>query len=378
MTSPSALLEVRGLEVHFPIKRGVFIDRQIGTVKAVDGVDLTVPRGETYGLVGESGCGKSTLGRGLLRLVEPTAGTVLFDGVSVRDLGGEELRRLRRRMQMIFQDPMASLNPRQSVESILTEPLAAHGTTSKTEQRARVRELLDVVGLPATAAGRYPHEFSGGQRQRIGIARAIALNPELIVADEPVSALDVSIQAQVVNLLEDLQVELGLTYIVIAHDLAVVRHISQTIGVMYLGTIVEESSSEELYARPMHPYTIALMSAVPIPDPVVEEQRRRILLHGDLPSPAAPPSGCRFHTRCPFRQPTRCDDERPTLRQVASGHLVACHYAEDILTGRIRPASSAFSATAAEGEVVDPASRPPLEVDAAFLTPESLHKAEGP
>ena len=267
MTDVPPLLEVRDLEVHFPIRHGVLVDRQIGTVKAVDGVDLTVPRGATYGLVGESGCGKSTLGRGLLRLVEPTRGTITFDGVAVRELAGEDLRRLRRRMQMIFQDPMSSLDPRQSVESVLTEPLAAHGTTSKAEQRSRVRELLDIVGLPASALGRYPHEFSGGQRQRIGIARAIALNPELIVADEPVSALDVSIQAQVVNLLEELQGELGLTYIVIAHDLAVVRHISDTIGVMYLGAIVEETASEELYARPMHPYTIALMSAVPIPDP---------------------------------------------------------------------------------------------------------------
>ena len=378
MTDVPPLLEVRDLEVHFPIRHGVLVNRQIGTVKAVDGVDLTVPRGATYGLVGESGCGKSTLGRGLLRLVEPTRGTITFDGVAVRELAGEDLRRLRRRMQMIFQDPMSSLDPRQSVESVLTEPLAAHGTTSKAEQRSRVRELLDIVGLPASALGRYPHEFSGGQRQRIGIARAIALNPELIVADEPVSALDVSIQAQVVNLLEELQGELGLTYIVIAHDLAVVRHISDTIGVMYLGAIVEETASEELYARPMHPYTIALMSAVPIPDPIVEEQRQRILLHGDLPSPAAPPAGCRFHTRCPYRQPTRCADERPELREAQAGHQVACHYAEDILAGTIQPAASAFSATAAEGDVIDPESQPPLEVDAAFLTPESLRKSKGP
>jgi peptide/nickel transport system ATP-binding protein len=378
MTDVPPLLEVRDLEVHFPIRHGVLVNRQIGTVKAVDGVDLTVPRGATYGLVGESGCGKSTLGRGLLRLVEPTRGTITFDGVAVRELAGEDLRRLRRRMQMIFQDPMSSLDPRQSVESVLTEPLAAHGTTSKAEQRSRVRELLDIVGLPASALGRYPHEFSGGQRQRIGIARAIALNPELIVADEPVSALDVSIQAQVVNLLEELQGELGLTYIVIAHDLAVVRHISDTIGVMYLGAIVEETASEELYARPMHPYTIALMSAVPIPDPIVEEQRQRILLHGDLPSPAAPPAGCRFHTRCPYRQPTRCADERPELREAQAGHQVACHYAEDILAGTIQPAASAFSATAAEGDVIDPESQPPLEVDAAFLTPESLRRSKGP
>ncbi|MBA3619962.1 MAG: ABC transporter ATP-binding protein [Acidothermales bacterium] len=335
------LLEVRDLTVHFPIKEGVLIDRQVGAVRAVDGVDLDVARGQTFGLVGESGCGKSTLGRAVLRLIEPTGGTVKFDGVDVSSLKGEALRRMRKRMQMIFQDPMSSLDPRQSVESVLTEPLRAHDIKAgDSGYSGRVRELLDVVGLPASAASRYPHEFSGGQRQRIGIARAIALNPDLIIADEPVSALDVSIQAQVVNLLEELQERFGLTYLVIAHDLAVVRHISETIAVMYLGTIVEQSPSESLYLEPLHPYTIALMSAVPIPDPRVEEQRERILLVGDLPSPANPPDGCRFHTRCPFRQPTRCHDERPALRELRPDRLVACHYAEEIRAGQITPDES--------------------------------------
>ncbi len=346
--SPRPLLEVTDLAVHFPIKRGILIDRQIGAVKAVDGVSLSVPRGTTYGLVGESGCGKSTLGRGILRLVEPTAGSVVFDGTDVSSLQGEELRRMRRNMQMVFQDPMASLNPRHSVETILTEPLRAHGIkpTAEGGYSARVRRLLQTVGLPASAAAKYPHEFSGGQRQRIGIARAVALEPSLIIADEPVSALDVSVQAQVINLLEELQGQLELTYLVIAHDLAVVRHISDTIGVMYLGSLVEEAPSDRLYDRPLHPYTISLMSAIPIPDPEVEDRRQRILLAGDLPSPANPPSGCRFHTRCPYRQPARCDDERPALRPVEPGHRVACHYAEDILAGRIQPAAFASDPTA--------------------------------
>jgi peptide/nickel transport system ATP-binding protein len=333
------LLSVRGLEVHFPIRSGIVFERQIGSVKAVDGVDLDVPRGSTVGLVGESGSGKTTLGRAVLRLVEPTGGEVTFDGVDLRTLAGEDLRRMRRRMQMVFQDPMASLDPRQSVESVLTEPLRAHDIPG--DHQARVKELLGLVGLPASAAGRYPHEFSGGQRQRIGIARAIALEPELIVADEPVSALDVSIQAQVVNLLEELQDRLGLTYLVIAHDLAVVRHIADVVAVMYLGGLVEQAPSDDLYAHPLHPYTKALMSAVPIPDPVVEDTRERILLTGDLPSPANPPVGCRFHTRCPFKQATRCDTERPGLREIRPGHAVACHWAEDIESGRIQPAASA-------------------------------------
>ena len=347
------LLRVRGLEVHFPIKRGVLLERTVGHVRAVDGVDLDVRRGQTFGLVGESGCGKSTLGRAVLRLEEPTGGTVEFDGADLRSLGPAELRRMRRRMQMVFQDPLASLDPRQSVQSILSEPLRAHSREGGSRVwDTRVRELLDVVGLPPSAAAKFPHEFSGGQRQRIGIARAIALNPELVIADEPVSALDVSVQAQVINLLEELQDRLGLTYVVIAHDLAVVRHISDRIGVMYLGVIVEEASSEDLYAEPLHPYAISLMSAIPVPDPEVEDRRERILLQGDLPSPANPPSGCRFHTRCPFRQPTRCHDEVPLLREVLPGHRVACHWAEDIRAGRITASEASHDPTAT-GAVLD-------------------------
>ena len=335
-TQPSTqpLLEVKGLKVHFPIRDGLLLNRQVGAVKAVDGVDLAIPQGKTLGLVGESGCGKSTLGRAILRLSPVTEGQVLFDGVDVAGLRGEGLRRIRQDMQMVFQDPLSSLNPRQSVETILTEPLRAHQIAY--DKKTRVRELLDQVGLPASAARKYPHEFSGGQRQRIGIARAVALEPRLVIADEPVSALDVSIQAQVLNLLEDLQEQLGLTYLVIAHDLAVVRHVSDEIAVMYLGGIVEQADSDELYANPLHPYTRALMSAVPVPDPRIEATRERILLQGDLPSPADPPQGCRFHTRCPFRQATRCDTERPLLRMVTGGHQVACHYAEEIAAGTIR------------------------------------------
>ncbi|AWS42613.1 MULTISPECIES: ABC transporter ATP-binding protein [Streptosporangium] len=344
--SSEPLLSIRGLKVHFPVKKGVLLQRVVGQVRAVDGVDLDVGQGMTYGLVGESGCGKSTLGKAVLRLVEPTAGTVVFDGVDVGAQSPEQTRLLRRHMQMVFQDPFASLDPRQSVESVLTEPLRTHGFTG--DGSKRVRELLDIVGLPAGAARRYPHEFSGGQRQRVGIARAIALNPRLIIADEPVSALDVSIQAQIVNLLEDLQEQLGLTYVVVAHDLAVVRHVSDVIGVMYLGALVEESPSDELYAEPLHPYTIALMSAIPIPDPEVEERRQRILLTGDLPSPVNIPPGCRFHTRCPFRQPTRCADEEPGLREARPGRKVACHWVEEIAAGRIRAAASAHDPTATE------------------------------
>ncbi|MCA1188360.1 MULTISPECIES: ABC transporter ATP-binding protein [unclassified Saccharopolyspora] len=340
LAAPSAdverevLVEVTDLAVHFPIKRGVVLDRTVGHVHAVDGVTLGVRRGETYGLVGESGCGKSTLGRALLRLEKPTGGRVVFDGTDLSGMKGEPLRRMRRRMQMVFQDPLSSLDPRQSVEALLVEGLRAHGLDRGREPTAaRLRELLDAVGLPVRALRKYPHEFSGGQRQRIGIARALAVGPDLIIADEPVSALDVSVQAQVVNLLEDLQGEFGLTYLVIAHDLAVVRHIADRVGVMYLGGLVEEAGSDELYAAPRHPYTKALLSAVPVPDPQVEDRREQILLSGDLPSPSDPPTGCRFHTRCPWRRPERCDTERPELRTIGTGHRVACHYAEEIGAG---------------------------------------------
>ncbi|RZS44965.1 peptide/nickel transport system ATP-binding protein [Herbihabitans rhizosphaerae] len=332
------LVSIQDLKVHFPIKRGVVLDRTVGYVYAVDGVTLEVKRGETYGLVGESGCGKTTLGRGLLRLVEPTSGHAWFEDVDLATLKGERLRKMRRRMQMVFQDPLSSLDPRQSVESILVEGMRAHDLDkSKESTRRRLLELLDAVGLPSTSLRKYPHEFSGGQRQRIGIARALTVEPDLIVADEPVSALDVSVQAQVINLLEDLQNEFGLTYLVIAHDLAVVRHISDRVGVMYLGGLVEEATSDALYAEPLHPYTRALLSAVPVPDPEVEDARERILLAGDLPSPANPPTGCRFHTRCPWKQEELCDTDRPELREFRPGHRVACHYAEDILAGRIQP-----------------------------------------
>jgi peptide/nickel transport system ATP-binding protein len=299
-------------------------------------VTLTIRRGETIGLVGESGCGKSTVGRAILRLNEPTAGRISFDGRDITGLSQGELRPMRARMQMIFQDPFASLNPRHSVGRLVGEPMKVHGTLTKHERTVRVRELLEVVGLPRDAINRYPHEFSGGQRQRIGLARALSLNPEFVVCDEPVSALDVSIQAQIINLLEQLQDEFGLTYLFIAHDLAVVRHISDRIAVMYLGKVVEISPADDLYDNPLHPYTIALLSAIPIPDPVVERTRETIRIYGDLPSPANPPAACRFHTRCPFVQETRCRDDEPLLREL-EGHQVACHWAEDIKAGRIEP-----------------------------------------
>jgi peptide/nickel transport system ATP-binding protein len=339
MTTDDAgpLVELDGLRLYFPIKSGLVLDRHVGDVRAVDDVTLTIRRGETLGLVGESGCGKSTVGRTILRLYKPTGGRVVFDGRDITELGENALRPLRRRMQMVFQDPFASLNPRHSVGRIVGEPLRTHGLAGRRDAAARVRELLVTVGLPADAASRYPHEFSGGQRQRIGLARALAVNPDFVVADEPVSALDVSIQAQIINLLERLQEEFELTYLFIAHDLAVVRHISDRIAVMYLGTVVEVSPAEALYDEPLHPYTISLLSAVPIPDPVVERERESILLAGDVPNPANPPPACRFHTRCPYVQPTRCRDEVPRLRKLASGHEVACHWAEDIRDGRIKP-----------------------------------------
>jgi peptide/nickel transport system ATP-binding protein len=337
MSANEPLVELDRVKVYFPIKSGLVLDRHVGDIRAVDDVSFTIGRGETVGLVGESGCGKSTIGRAIIRLYKPTDGRIVFDGIDVTELGEAELRPLRRRMQMVFQDPFASLNPRHSVGRIVGEPLREHGLASRRDAARRVRDLLQIVGLPPDAAGRYPHEFSGGQRQRIGLARALALNPDFIVADEPVSALDVSIQAQIINLLERLQQDFDLTYLFIAHDLAVVRHISDRVAVMYLGKIVEVSPADDLYDDPLHPYTISLLSAVPIPDPVVELQREAILLPGDLPSPANPPPACRFHTRCPYVQPTRCRDEEPPLRALDSAHLVACHWAEDIRAGKIEP-----------------------------------------
>jgi peptide/nickel transport system ATP-binding protein len=337
MNRDGNLLELEGLKVWFPIKSGVVLDRHVGDIRAVDGVTLEIRRGETLGLVGESGCGKSTVGRAILRLYKPTDGRVIFDGQDITTLGEAQMRVLRRRIQIVFQDPYASLNPRHSISRIVGEPLRVHGLANRRQAAGRVRELLEIVGLPRDAGGRYPHEFSGGQRQRIGIARALALNPDFIVCDEPVSALDVSIQAQILNLLENLQSDFDLTYLFIAHDLAVVKHISDRIAVMYLGIIVEVSPADELYDNPLHPYTISLLSAVPIPDPVVERQRETILLAGDLPSPANPPRACRFHTRCPYVQPTRCRDEVPPLRELSPGHTVACHWAEEIKSGRLQP-----------------------------------------
>jgi oligopeptide/dipeptide ABC transporter ATP-binding protein len=315
------LLIVKNLKKYYPITGGVF-GKEVGVVKAVDDVSFTVKRGETFGLVGESGCGKSTTGRSLLRLIEPTSGEVVFDGTDIIGLQGEALRKMRRNMQIVFQDPFASLNPRHNIEKILEEPLRVHGIGSPAERKERVRELLEVVGLSSYHATRYPHQFSGGQRQRIGIARALMLNPKLIVADEPVSALDVSIQSQVLNLMQDLQRDLGLTYLFIAHDLSVVRHISDRVGVMYLGRLVELSRSEELYRQPLHPYTRALLSAVPSPDP--DAVRERIILQGDVPSPSNPPTGCTFHTRCPHVT-DECRQVRPDFRDVGGGHFVACH-----------------------------------------------------
>lgn len=324
MAEKEILVEVRDLKKHFPITRGIVIQRQVGAIKAVDGISFDVLKGETLGLVGESGCGKSTTARTILQLYRPTAGEVLFEGTDLVKLKGEELRRMRRRMQMIFQDPYASLNPRMTVGNIIGEPLEVHGIAKGKERRERVQELLRLVGLNPYFVNRYPHEFSGGQRQRIGVARALALNPSFICCDEPISALDVSIQAQVVNLLEDLQAEFNLTYLFIAHDLSMVRHISTRVAVMYLGILVELTDRDSLYNDPQHPYTKALLSAVPIPDPVVEEKRQRIILEGDVPSPANPPAGCNFSTRCPVAI-DRCFEEDPEFREVAPDHWCACH-----------------------------------------------------
>jgi oligopeptide/dipeptide ABC transporter ATP-binding protein len=340
------LVEVDDLRVWFKLTSGVVLDRHVGDIKAVDGVSFSIARGETVGLVGESGCGKSTLGRTILRLYKPTSGRVVFEGQDITTSSETDLHPVRRKMQMVFQDPYASLNPRHSVGRIVGEPLRTHGMASRREVGRQVANLLGVVGLPADAANRYPHEFSGGQRQRIGLARALSLNPDFVVCDEPVSALDVSIQAQIVNLLEDLQRDFNLTYLFIAHDLAVVRHISTRIIVMYLGKIVEIAPADDLYENPLHPYTVTLLSAIPVPDPKVERTRRAIRVGGDLPSPANPPQACRFHTRCPFVQPTRCADEEPRLREL-NGHVVACHYAEAIKAGEIKPVERPAVATVA-------------------------------
>jgi len=324
------LLEVKDLVKHFPVRGGVF-SRVKNFVRAVDGVGFELKPHETLGLVGESGCGKSTTGRAILRLIEPTSGEIRFQGTDICALDRESMRRLRREMQIIFQDPYASLNPRMTVGSIVGEPLAIHNIAKGKDREERVASLLHRVGLRPEHIRRYPHEFSGGQRQRIGIARALALNPKLIIADEPVSALDVSIQAQVINLLEDLQKEFGIAYVLIAHDLAVVQHVSDRIAVMYLGKIVETSAADKLVMSPRHPYTEALLSAVPIPDPKMKKQR--IILKGDVPSPVNPPSGCRFHTRCPYKE-ERCTLEEPPMREVAPGHYAACHFSEQIYSHR--------------------------------------------
>jgi oligopeptide transport system ATP-binding protein len=325
-TAAAPILEIRGLTTWFPVRSGV-LARTVGQVRAVDGVNLSIRQGETLGLVGESGCGKSTLGRSILRLVEPTAGEVVFKGRDVLRMGPAAMRRMRREMAIIFQDPFASLDPRQTVGDILAEPLEIHHLRRTRRQRQeRVRELLDLVGLSPDFSGRYPHEFSGGQRQRIGIARALAVDPSFIVCDEPVSALDVSIQAQIINLLERLQDQFNLTYLFIAHDLSVVKHISDHIAVMYVGKVVEISTAKELYQRPLHPYTGSLLSAIPIPDPAVERNRERIILKGDVASPVNPPSGCRFRTRC-FKAQPRCAESEPPLETVRLGdHLAACYF----------------------------------------------------
>jgi oligopeptide transport system ATP-binding protein len=321
------LLEVQNLAKHFPVKRGLVMAKTIGLVRAVDGVSFSVDRGETLALVGESGCGKSTTARLVLRLIEPTSGRVFFEGADITEMSGQPLRKLRRRMQIVFQDPFASLNPRMTVGDILEEPLIVHDIGDRMARRARVNQLLGLVGLASYHVQRYPHEFSGGQRQRIGIARALAVEPALVVCDEPVSALDVSIQAQVVNLLKDLQARLGLSYLFIAHDLAVVKHMADRVAVMYLGKIVELAPKDALFAEPMHPYTRTLLSAIPRPDP--HRHTARQIPGGDVPSPMDPPSGCRFHTRCPFMTDI-CKREDPPLRSLATGHLAACHHAEQL------------------------------------------------
>jgi oligopeptide transport system ATP-binding protein len=320
------LLQVKDLVKYFPITRGIFFQKQIGAVHAVDGVSFDIYKGETLGLVGESGCGKSTTGRTVIQLYRPTSGKVIFEGKDLVAIKGKELRETRRRMQMIFQDPYASLNPRMTIGEIIAEPLILHKILDKDAARDKVCELLELVGLNPQYANRYPHEFSGGQRQRVGVARSLSLGPSLVICDEPISALDVSIQAQVINLLEDMQKKFNLTYLFIAHDLSMVRHTSDRIAVMYLGVIVEMAGSEELFDKPLHPYTRALLSAVPVPDPKVELKRKRLLLEGDVPSPVNPPSGCRFRTRCPIAKDI-CAEQKPEMIEYFKGHFAACHFA---------------------------------------------------
>ncbi len=384
---PTNLVEVDDLKVHFPIRSGIFKTEK-GSVKAIDGVTLDVRRGETLGLVGESGCGKSTIGRAMIRLREATAGTVRFDGVDLTSVSPDELRRMRRRMQIIFQDPYGSLDPRMSVGAIISEPLDTHHLADGQAKVDRVAELLELVGLDPNYVRRYPHEFSGGQRQRIGVARALAVEPEFIVCDEPISALDVSIQAQVLNLLTDLRSSLGLTYLFVAHDLSVVKHISDRVAVMYLGKIVEVGPPDVLYGAPGHPYSRALLSAVPVPDPVAERRRKRVILKGDVPSPVNPPPGCRFHTRCwlyeQLGEPEECRTIDPELAVVAGNtdHMAACHYTHEALktdvgiahidatlVRRGTPANALAMLSAADG-----ASGPGLESPAFGDMPESAAK----
>ena len=338
-----SLVDIKDLKMHFPVKSNGLLRRTIGAVKAVDGLSFTVKRGETLGLVGESGCGKSTTGRAILQLHRPTSGSVFFDGKDLTKVKGEELRKIRRKVQIIFQDPYASLNPRMTVGDIIGEPIRVHNLRSGKDVRTRVEELLKVVGLNPYFINRYPHEFSGGQRQRIGIARALAVEPDFIVCDEPVSALDVSIQAQIINLLQDLQKEFNLTYLFIAHNLSVVKHISDRVAVMYLGKMVELAPAAELYVRPMHPYTQALLSAVPIPDPAVEKSRQRVILQGDVPSPLNPPSGCYFHTRCPMVI-DKCRVDEPPFIDYGGGHFAACWRAEEVTPILAEPIQQAAAA----------------------------------
>jgi oligopeptide/dipeptide ABC transporter ATP-binding protein len=378
-SSNGALVRVENLIEYFPL-RGGLLQRKVGDVKAVDDVSFEIRRGETLGLVGESGCGKTTVGRTLLRLIEPTGGRIVFDGNDITHLKGNDLKRYRRRMQIVFQDPYASLDPRAPIATAIAEGLRIHGTGTPQERADKVAQMMELVGLQPYHARRYPHEFSGGQRQRIGIARALVLEPELLVCDEPVSALDVSIQAQVLNLLRDLQRRLGLTYLFIAHNMGVVEHISDRVAVMYLGALVEVAGAKEIYRLPIHPYTIALLSAVPVAKPADRASRRRIILRGDVPSPVNPPSGCRFHTRCWLRtqlgNPERCATERPELRTIDAGgttaadHEVACHFAEELLepTARQRriAAAAAGSSGLASAEAADeaaPPTPPPVATD---------------